>query len=106
MILNETDISKFYQTEFLQSKITVTSYILGDINDDGEINVLDYTGVANHIHGNTPEEFVTKAADVDSNSVIDVRDYTGVANIIHTGFVSGSMGTSLNAKEYNNVEPQ
>ena len=106
MILNETDISKFYQTEFLQSKITVTSYMLGDINDDGEINVLDYTGVANHIHGNTPEGFVTKAADVDSNSVIDVRDYTGVANIIHTGFVSGSMGTSLNAKEYNNVEPQ
>jgi hypothetical protein len=46
--------------------------------------------VANHIHGNTPEGFVVKAADVDKSGTIDVSDYTGIANIIHTGSIYGS----------------
>ena len=88
--LTETDISKYYETPFVKCKLTVKSYILGDINSDGVVDVSDYTGVANHIHGNTPEGFVVKAGDVDGSGTIDVSDYTGVANIIHTGSIYGS----------------
>ena len=90
MKLTETDISKFYETALVQSKLTVKTYILGDINGDERIDVSDYTGVANHIHGNTPEGFNAKAADVDENGTVDVSDYTGIANIIHTGSIYGN----------------
>ena len=88
--LTETDISKYYETPLVKCKLTIKSYILGDINADGVVDVSDYTGVANHIHGNTPEGFVAKAGDVDGSGTIDVSDYTGIANIIHTGSIYGS----------------
>ena len=88
--LTETDISQYYMIDYVKSTLTVSSYMLGDINADGEVDVRDYTGVANHIMGNTPAGFVFKAGDVDESGDIDVRDYTGVANIILTGSIYGS----------------
>jgi hypothetical protein len=108
IVLSETDITKYYETALVKSTLAIISYILGDINGDGIVNVLDYTGVANHIHGSTPAGFVEKAADVDENDIIDVRDYTGVANIIHTGSITGASTSRANkAKKNTNMkEPQ
>lgn len=90
MILTETNINNYYETTYVKSTMSVSSYTLGDINGDGVVDVSDYTGVANYIHGNTPTGFVTKAADVDESGNIDVLDYTGIANIIHTGSIYGT----------------
>ena len=87
--LSETDISKFYDTPFVKTTLTISNYILGDINGDGIVNVTDYTGVANHILGFAQSGFNTKAADVNTDNVINVSDYTGVANIILSGNVYG-----------------
>lgn len=92
--LTETDINKFYETEKVVSKLTIISYIMGDISGDGKVDVSDYTGVANYIHNNPPAGFNVKAADVDENGKIDVSDYTGIANIIHTGSVYGYSNTN------------
>ncbi len=82
--------------------LEIKSYTLGDINDDGKIDVSDYIGIANHILGHTPEGFVMQAADVNFDGNIDVSDYIGVANIILTGSVYGG-----NAKEENQeVDPE
>jgi len=59
--------------------------LLGDINDDGVVDISDYIGVANHILGNTPNGFNATAADVNNDGTIDISDYIGVANIILTG---------------------
>ena len=88
--LTETDISKYYETDWVKSTMKVSSCILGDINGDGKVDVSDYIGVANHILGHTPEGFNEVAGDVDENGTIDVSDYLGVGNIIHTGSVYGS----------------
>jgi len=58
---------------------------LGDVNNDGVVDISDYIGVANHILGNTPEGFNEVAADVNNDGSIDISDYIGVANIILTG---------------------
>ncbi len=92
MKLTETDINNYYQTDYVKSTLTITSYTLGDINRDQKIDVSDYIGIANHILGNTPDGFVVKAADVNLDGNIDVSDYIGVANIILTGSIYG--GTS------------
>jgi hypothetical protein len=88
--LTETDISKYYETPLVRSTLSVVSYMLGDINGDGKVDVSDYIGIANHILGNTPEGFVLKAADVNEDGLIDVSDYIGVANIILSGSIYGS----------------
>lgn len=94
MKLTETNISNFYETALVQTKLTISSFVIGDINGDGVVDVSDYTGVANHIHGNTPDGFNAKAADVDISGTIDVSDYTGIANIIHTGSIYGNNNAS------------
>ena len=63
----------------------VNDFILGDVNDDGTVDISDYIGVANHILGNTPDGFSMEAADVNGDDTIDISDYIGVANIILTG---------------------
>ena len=90
MKLTESNIEKYYETDLLRSYLTIKSYVIGDINSDKKVDVSDYTGVANYIHGNTPQNFFVNAADVDENGIIDVSDYTGIANIIHTGSIYGS----------------
>ena len=88
--LTENDISKYYETPQVRSTLSIVSYMLGDINGDGKVDVSDYIGIANHILGDTPEDFIMNAADVDENGVIDVSDYIGVANIILSGSIYGS----------------
>ena len=64
--------------------------IMGDINNDGVVDVSDYIGIANFILGNPPSGFNEAAADVNNDGNIDVSDYIGVANIILTGSVYGN----------------
>ena len=72
-------------------------YVVGDISGDNVVDVSDYTGIANFIHGNPPAGFNEKAADVDKNGTVDVSDYTGIANIIHTGSIYGNSSNSARA---------
>lgn len=104
--LSETDIANYYLTEELKSKITILSYILGDINNDGFVDVSDYSGVADRIHGRTPAGFNEKAGDVDENGIIDVSDYSGVANLIHYGSIHGKQNSPSKTNNINDVEPQ
>jgi hypothetical protein len=69
-------------------------FLLGDINDDGKVDVTDYIGVANCILNVEQEGFNERAADVDENGKIDVSDYIGVANIILTGSPYGNTENS------------
>ena len=73
------------------------TFLLGDVNGDGIVDVTDYTSVANYIHSNIAEGFIFDAGDIDGNIVIDVTDYTGIANIIHTGSPNGEESSGAKA---------
>ena len=67
----------------------VDNYMLGDVNNDGVVDVNDIVTTANYIlHKVNPEAnaappvFIFKAADVIEDSDIDVNDIVGIANII------------------------
>ena len=74
-------------TQFDLSDIAfkILSYLLGDVNVDGVVDVADYLAVANRILEKTPARFVEVAANVYEDKKIDVADYLGVANIILKG---------------------
>lgn len=73
------------------AQLEVKSYVLGDPNNDGSIDVVDITMIANYILGNNPENFIFAAADVDADGTVDVNDIISIANII-------LYGSSSNAK--------
>ena len=93
--------SKSYTVDYVKSTLTISSYTLGDANNDGSVNVSDFTAIASYIMGTPPVTFVKKAADVNADTEINVADLTGVATII----LYGSFNPTSNAKGFDAVEP-
>ena len=93
--------SKSYTVDYVKSTLTISSYTLGDANNDGSVNVSDFTAIASYIMGTPPATFVKKAADVNADTEINVADLTGVATII----LYGSFNPTSNAKGFDAVEP-
>ena len=58
------------------------SFLLGDVNEDGHVNVADVTTLINYLMGATPSPFSTAAADLDGNGDINVSDITALINLV------------------------
>ena len=61
-----------------------TTFTLGDVNDDGEIDVADVTAIIGYILG-SDDEIILEAANCDGKEDIDVGDVTALINFILTG---------------------
>ena len=64
--------------------IIVVSYVLGDANGDGEINVSDIVEIVNCIMEKPSSRFVAAAADLNGDGEVNVTDIVQVVNIIMT----------------------
>ena len=56
--------------------------VLGDVNDDGAIDIADAVCIVNHIVGKATPVFVEAAADVNNDGDIDIADAVRVVNLI------------------------
>lgn len=81
IILTDPD-AKRYAAADMKSVITVSNYTMGDVNNDGYIDVADLAGVVRFILENADASMVFNAADMDGNGVIEVNDYAALVNII------------------------
>ena len=54
------------------------SYLLGDANGDGSVDVADYVVTANKLVGKTVISFYNDAADVNQNGNVDIGDLVGI----------------------------
>ena len=64
--------------------------MLGDVLEDGQVNVGDLTEIAGYIlRSETPEGRTMLAADVYTDGIINVGDFTSIAGIILNGYSSG-----------------
>ena len=61
----------------------MTSFLLGDVNLDGTVDVTDVVIVVNHFQNDTTDELDFNVADIDGDGVIDVTDVVGIVNIYH-----------------------
>ena len=58
------------------------TFIAGDANGDGGVNVFDVTATVNHILGSSNDGFDSEAADVNGDGTVNVFDVTKLVNII------------------------
>lgn len=67
-------------------------YIIGDVNNDGEITIMDATAIQRHVAKFTVEGFNELAADVDSDGKISVADATNVQRCVAKITVPNGIG--------------
>lgn len=66
-----------------RKEITLTAgTMMGDVNEDGIVNVSDATTLVNYILGLNPTPCNLKNGDVVADDMINVSDVTGIINII------------------------
>lgn len=74
-----------YNVTQCKSTMKVLAYVLGDVNGDHQVSVVDINGVVNLILGTNTDGLVAKAADTNCDGGISVVDINGVVNIILYG---------------------
>ena len=60
---------------------TVKTYTLGDVNDDGRINIADVTSTLSIMAGNSNDKFIREAADASEDGRVNIAD---IAKILAT----------------------
>lgn len=73
--------------------------LLGDVNEDGDVDIQDIVTLISKIQKESPNPFNTGAADVYLDKSYDVQDVVGIVDIIQTKTPSSS-----SAKEFVEIE--
>ena len=60
----------------------VSQVLMGDVNNDGYVNIVDVTCMVSHILGETPPVFIRKAADLNNDGTINITDVTALVELI------------------------
>lgn len=61
---------------------TINWYLLGDVNNDGIVDIADASAIASKTIGLTPDPFRTQVADVNQDQKVDVADASAIASIV------------------------
>ncbi|MBN2440890.1 MAG: dockerin type I repeat-containing protein [Spirochaetales bacterium] len=78
------------------SFITAQAGLLGDVNDDSVIDIIDALLVAQYYVEMNPANFISENADVNSNGLIDIVDALLIAQY-YVGIIDDFTGTSTPA---------
>ena len=58
---------------------------IGDVNNDGKIDIVDVTSIISYILGQAPDGFSVEAADVNDDGDVDIVDVTSAIDLILKG---------------------
>ena len=64
------------------SKLTISQYKKGDVNNDGDVDIADAVCIVNHVVGIATPSFVEQAADVNGDGSVDISDAVRIINLI------------------------
>ena len=94
---NDLKVVKPADTE---SKLTVSNYTPGDVNNDGSVSVTDVGCAINYILEQIPSVFVFEAADMNADNTVSVTDVGMIINLI----LSDGASSRRRAPERNNSD--
>lgn len=77
------------------SKLTVSQYKKGDVNNDGDVDIADAVCIVNHVVGIATPSFVAQAADVNGDGDVDIADAVRIVNLVVGKINALSRGSSL-----------
>ena len=108
IVMTRTDITG-HNIPYTESILTIRQCVLGDVNNDGQINITDVSGVISLWLGNAPSYIIRKAADINSDNQINVVDISGVIELFLTANNSRKADTEIkydvNEKVFYGVYP-
>ena len=85
-LLNVVNGSESYQLSLADlSKMYFTagdSFLMGDVNDDGIISVVDVMLLVDNILGKEQDDFLPERADIDADGLISITDVTTLVSLI------------------------
>ena len=81
-----------YEITYVNGKLTINSYLLGDVNGDGRINVLDIVKIVGYIMGSPTQPFIEKAAHHNDDGVINVLDLVKEVSLVMAQSSTSSSG--------------
>ncbi len=58
------------------------AFVLGDVNNDGKVDVGDLNDIINYLLGKNPQPFNLQAADITGDGKVDIGDLNGETNLI------------------------
>ena len=67
-------------TKFPDANVTFTELIMGDVNNDGEVDIADAVCIVNHVVGKAMLMFNAYTADVNHDGDIDIADAVMIVN--------------------------
>ena len=66
----------------IYTKAEFDTYLAGDANGDGKVDVADIVEIVNYLQEQKSERFNEKNADADNNNVVNIEDINAIVNII------------------------
>lgn len=84
-LTNTTLVDNFATAAQWEHFHILKNYLLGDVNDDDEIDVADVTLLISYILGENPTPFHLELANIVDDEVIDVTDVSALVNMILSG---------------------
>ena len=81
IILTKADGTKI-NSKNIQGTLHVIKPTMGDVNNDGDVDIADAIAVVNHILKKEATVFVNTAADMNGDGVIDIGDAIAIVNVI------------------------
>lgn len=83
--IDQADLNQFeiaFSSTSVDSESEEESFVLGDVNGDGDINIIDIIAIVNYIISENEEITYDIAADMNEDEVINVTDIISVINQI------------------------
>ena len=62
---------------------TAVSWLCGDPNSDGSVNIIDVTFIISYLYKDGPAPIEPKAGDVDNSGTINILDVTNIINYLY-----------------------
>jgi len=62
--------------------VTEQSVMMGDLNQDSIVNILDIVQIVNIILGSTPTQYQSEVGDLNGDGFINVLDIVNIVNMI------------------------